>query len=92
MNKVVYTTGAIDPNDGGWFDDLRVQVRQNFRWIDVTGVTVTPPYPNTAQAGANTHYTFTFADTWGDGVRIIGTPGGPSKFTSFAEPAVYYSR
>ncbi|HET7081632.1 MAG TPA: DUF4185 domain-containing protein [Chloroflexia bacterium] len=91
MNKVVYTTGAIDPNDGGWFDDLRVQVRQNFRWVDVPSVTVTPPYPHNAQAGANTSYTFHFADTWGDGVRIIGTPGGPSKFTSFAELAVYYS-
>ncbi|MGH9583602.1 MAG: hypothetical protein ACRD4O_11760, partial [Bryobacteraceae bacterium] len=29
--------------------------------------------------------------TWGDGVRIIGTPGGPSHFTSIAELAVYYS-
>ncbi len=92
MNKVVYTTGDIDATDGGWFDDIRVQVRQNFRWIDVNSIAVTPQYRNNASAGSNATYTFTFADTWGDGVRIIGTPGGASKFTSFAELSVYYSR
>ncbi len=37
-------------------------------------------------------YTFSFDDTWGDGVRIIGTPGGTATFTSFAESEVYYHR
>jgi hypothetical protein len=92
INTVVYTTGTIDANDGGWFNDLRVQVRQNFRWIDVSAVTVTPPYPNNANAGSNTSYTFRLADTWGDGVRIMGAPGGASKFTSFAELEIFYSR
>lgn len=92
MNKVVYTSGEIAPNDGGWFNDIRVQVRQNFRWIDVSSLKVMPQYPGNASAGSNTTYTFTFADTWGDGVRIIGAPGGASKYTSFAELAVYYTR
>lgn len=92
MNKVVYTTGDIDATDGGWFDDIRVQIRRNFRWIDVTSLAVTPRYPNNRSAGPKTTYTFNFADTWGDGVRLIGTPGGSSQFTSFAELAVYYSR
>jgi hypothetical protein len=34
-------------------------------------------------------YTFTFKDTWGDAVRLIGTPGGRSYFTSISELAVY---
>lgn len=34
LNRVIYTAGTTHP-DGGWFDDLRVQVRQDFRWIDV---------------------------------------------------------
>ena len=92
MNRLVYTTGDIDPTDGGWFSDIRVQVRQNFRWVEVRSLTVTPPYPGNASVGENTTYTFTFADTWGDGVRIIGTPGGASMFTSFAELEVYYRR
>ncbi|MGI8587388.1 MAG: DUF4185 domain-containing protein [Chloroflexia bacterium] len=91
VNKVVYTTGEIDATDGGWFDDVRVQVRQNFQWVDVKSTTVAPQYPNNASVGANKTYTFSFADTWGDGVRIIGTPGGAGKYTSFAELAVYYS-
>ena len=37
---------------------LRVQVRQNFQWTDVDGVTVTPTYPYSNQAGAYTTYTF----------------------------------
>lgn len=91
INKVVYTTGDIDPTDGGWFKDIRVQVRQNFQWIDVTSLQVSPKYPNNSSAGVNTSYTFRFADTWGDGVRIIGTPGGASNYTSFAELEVYYT-
>jgi hypothetical protein len=88
MNRVVYTTGAMFP-DGGWFSgNLRVQVRQNFNWVDVSNLSVSPAYPYSAGAGSNTTYTFTFDDTWGDGVRIIGTPGGSSHFTSISELAV----
>jgi len=89
MNKVVYTTGNMF-SDGGWYSGaLRVQVRQNFNWVDVSGLSITPTYPYNNAAGANTAYTFTFNDTWGDGVRIIGTPGGSSHFTSIGELAVY---
>ena len=90
INQVVYRTGNIFP-DGGWYAaKLRVQVRQNFRWIDVAGATVTPTYPYSSQAGALTTYTFSLPNTWGDGVRIIGRPGGTSYFTSIGQLAVYY--
>lgn len=89
MNKVVYTTGSMF-SDGGWYSSgLHVQVRQNFNWVDVTGLAVSPAYPNSNATGAHTPYTFTFNETWGDGVRIIGTPGGASHFTSISELAVY---
>ena len=92
MNKVVYTTGLMFP-DGGWYSDsLRVQVRQNFKWVDVSGLSVTPAYPYSNAARANAPYTFTFNNTWGDGVRIIGTPGGGSHFTSISQLAVYNAR
>jgi len=90
LNRLVYTTGTMF-GDGGWFaDNLRVQVRQNHQWIDVTGLTTTPAYPHSAAAGTNTTYTFRFDTTWADGIRLYGTPGGPSTFTSIAELSPYY--
>jgi len=91
INQVVYTTGTMFSNGGWYASDLRVQVRQNFQWIDVTGATVTPTYPYSSQAGSQTAYTFSFPDTWGDGVRITGTPGGTAFFTSISQLGVYYS-
>ena len=95
MDRVVYTTGTMFP-DGGWFaSGLTVQVRQqgsakHSRWVDVTGLQVSPAYPDDSSAGNTTSYTFRFDRTWGDGIRIIGTPGGTSTFTSIAELAVYH--
>ncbi|HCA88462.1 MAG TPA: hypothetical protein DEQ61_25185, partial [Streptomyces sp.] len=90
MDKVVYTTGKMF-DDGGWFaGDLRVQVRRDHQWVDVTGRSVSPGYPYDRTAGANRTYTFTFDPTGGDGVRVIGTPGGTRTFTSIAELEVYY--
>ncbi len=90
LNEVVYTTGIM-LDDGGWFAaNLRVQVRQNFQWVDVQNTSVAPRYPYSASAGAFQTYTFTFATTWGDGVRIVGQPGGNAYFTSIAELEVYY--
>lgn len=88
MNKVVYTTGNMYP-DGGWFNDIKVQVRQDFKWVDVKNLQGVPAYPNNNSAGKNQSYTFTFDKTWGDGVRIIGTPGGNATFTSMGELEVY---
>ncbi|MEV5551197.1 FG-GAP-like repeat-containing protein [Streptomyces sp. NPDC052309] len=90
MNKVVYTTGDMFP-DGGWFaGDLRVQVRRDHQWVDVSGQRIGPAYPHDSTAGAHRTYTFSFDPTAGDGVRIIGRPGGDKTFTSIAELEVYY--
>lgn len=88
MNKVVYTTGNMYP-DGGWFNDIKLQVRQDFKWVDVENLQGVPAYPNDNTAGKNQSYVFTFDKTWGDGVRIIGTPGGNATFTSIGELEVY---
>lgn len=90
LNKVVYTTGNMF-SDGGWFSgNLTVQIRQNGQWVNVPGVSVTPAYPYSSAAGAQTSYTFNLPDELTDGVRIIGTPGGNSTFTSITQLAVYY--
>jgi len=91
MNQLVYTTGRMFGNDGGWFEDVRVQVRRNFVWRDVEDLSVTPDYAGDGSVGSNVPYTFSFKDTWGDGIRVIGVPGGIGKFTSMAELEVYYS-
>lgn len=91
MNKVVYVSGGSF-GDGGYFSsDLRVQVRQNFEWIDVTGLSVDPVYPYSSTANPYKTYTFYFDDTWGDGVRIIGETGGVERFTTISELEVYYT-
>jgi hypothetical protein len=90
MNQVVYTSGAIDRDNGGWFEDLRVQVRRNFKWMDVTNLQVYPAYAYDEHVESGTSYTLSFDDAWGDGVRIIGRPGGSSAYTSIRELEVYY--
>ena len=91
INQVTFLNGPTFV-DGGWYaSDLRVQVRQNFEWIDVPSQSVSPSYPYTTDA-ANQTYTFSFPETWGDGVRIIGTPAGTSYFTSITHLGVAYRK
>ncbi|HET7267986.1 MAG TPA: hypothetical protein VFJ15_07750 [Oleiagrimonas sp.] len=88
LDQVAYVTGKTAA-DGGWFDNLRVQVRQDFRWIDVDRLDITPAYPHDRSAGPNKRYVLAFKRTWGDGVRIIGKPGGTATFTTIAELEAY---
>lgn len=92
MTRVVYTTGERH-DDGGWFTPyaggLRVQVRQDFEWVDVDDLRITPDYPYDSSAVPSKTYTLRFARTQGDGVRIIGQPGGTGHFTSVAELEVF---
>jgi hypothetical protein len=90
LDRLIYTAGATF-DDGGWFEDLRVQVRQDFRWVEVHSMRVTPRYPHDRRAGPDKRYVLGFAPTWGDGVRIIGMPGGTARFTTIAELGVYYA-
>lgn len=90
LNRVVYTAGAMFP-DGGWFSaGLRVQVRQDFQWVDAEQLSISPGYPYDDTAGPNTTYTLAFERIRGDGVRIIGIPGGRAFFTSIAELEVFF--
>ena len=90
MNKVVYTTGNSFP-DGGWFaSGLKVQVRRDFTWVDVAATVVAPAYPNDDTAVPTKRYVFSFDAIDGDGVQIVGAPGGTSTFTSISELEVYF--
>ncbi|MDQ0213097.1 CDP-alcohol phosphatidyltransferase family protein [Arthrobacter bambusae] len=70
---------------------LRVQIRHLNTWSDVTGTWTTPGYPFSGAAGNNASYIFTFDPVAGDGIRIVGTPGGASTFTSIGELTVHYA-
>lgn len=87
INRVVYETGNIFP-EGGWYaSGLRVQVRQNFQWIDVSGITISPVYP----------YTVLRVITLPTPLAYLGrrrayhrNAGGTSHFTSISRLGIYY--
>lgn len=85
--RVVFQNGGVFP-DGGWFDSIKLQVRNAGVWADVASAVATPSYPG--QAGQSfVVYQFDFDPTRGDGVRVVGTPGGSGKFVSCAELRVF---
>jgi hypothetical protein len=90
FDRVVYTTGRMY-HDGGWFrSGLRAQVRRQFQWVDVDELSMTPPYPYDDTAGPHNSYTLRFKPVAGDGIRILGVPGGEHNFTSIGELELYY--
>jgi hypothetical protein len=74
---------------GGWFaDGPRVEVRVDGEW-QVAEASVTPPYRNDFTALEADEYVFDFAEVTADGVRLIGSAGGPLRYTSIAELEVW---
>ncbi len=77
--------------DGGWFADLRVEVRQDGQWITIAPVTIAPAYPLQFSNqpwfdGLNfNRYALAFDPVPGDAIRLRGTPGGSFRFISTGE-------
>lgn len=94
FNTLEFTAGLNNSNSGGWYSsEPKVQVHYNGQWVDVTNQTVTPSFPGDSTSSENT-YTFTFDDTYGDGIRIIGDPGQAIgkdyAYINIRELGVYY--
>lgn len=91
LSKVVYTEG-YHWNDGGWFaNGFRVEVLCDGTWQTVN-FSVSPNYPLTNdQYGLASFVSFeiTLDDVLCEGVRVIGVPGGTSKFISCSEFEAY---
>ncbi len=85
--KVIFQEG-VNFSDGGYFLNLRVQVRQAGVWVTVPGLTTTPVYPPNDGISYET-YTLNFPPISGDAIRIDGAPGGKSYFTSTGELQVF---
>ncbi|MGQ0552586.1 MAG: PKD domain-containing protein [Planctomycetota bacterium] len=77
--------------DGGWWEDLRVEVRQAGLWNQVPLVSMTPAYPFALAAqsffdGQNYQsYELLFEPVHGDAIRLRGNPGGTASFVSVGE-------
>lgn len=87
IRRVVFQAG-IKFGDGGWFDTIKPQVRQNDVWNDVSGVLVSPPYTGPAFNNFDI-FEFLFSPFQGDAVRLIGQPGGSAFFVSCGEFEAY---
>jgi glucose/arabinose dehydrogenase len=84
FNGLLFQEGLHADGEGGWFDSLAVQVRQDGVWQAVTGVTIQPAYPGLFQPSYET-FEIQFLPTTGDGIRLHGVPGGGFEFISVGE-------
>ncbi|MBO0810873.1 MAG: DUF4185 domain-containing protein [Microlunatus sp.] len=92
LNQVTFTTGT-PAADGGWYVDTpKVQVRIDGQWTDIDGQVYSTPFKPGSAAGDHATYTIHFPTTTGDGVRIIGTPGGDHTYSSMSELAAAANR
>ncbi|MFN0244255.1 MAG: PKD domain-containing protein [Planctomycetota bacterium] len=79
--------------DGGWFEDARVEVRENGIWSTIEDALWTPGYPfgEASQPYFDGVYFQTyrirFDPVYGDAIRIRGKPGGSARFVTCAELA-----
>jgi len=71
-----------DQARGGWFEDLTVQVLRRGQWIKPADVRISPELDRFQMYQ---QLTLSFTPTVGEGVRIIGTPGGTDRFTTILE-------
>jgi len=71
-----------DAARGGYFEDLAVQILRNGQWIEPAGLQISPDLDRFRMYQ---QITLSFAPTVGQGVRIIGTPGGTDRFTTILE-------
>ncbi|MBO1752131.1 DUF4185 domain-containing protein [Actinotalea sp. BY-33] len=88
VNEVTLVHGEADSRGGRFVAEPTVEVRRDGRWQPVDEVSVSPGY-GSGPATAGDRYTFSFPDVVGDGIRLVGEPGGAQSFTTVAELEVH---
>jgi glucose/arabinose dehydrogenase/PKD repeat protein len=78
--------------DGGWFEGLRVRVRNGGVYRDVSGLSVAPVYPGTSDTVGFRSYQLDFESAAGDAIQLYGPAGGSAHFVSISELDVYGRR
>ena len=71
-------------DDGGWFDDIRIEVRAGGDWVEVDYLSIIEPYVGEHRDSPAT-YSLQFRAMFGDAIRIAGTPGGSASYVSVSE-------
>jgi len=71
-----------DQPQGGFFQDLRVEVRRGDRFMAPVNLLMSPALDRHKMYQK---ITFRFLPTVGDAIRIIGTPGGTQRYTTTME-------
>jgi glucose/arabinose dehydrogenase len=85
--RLVFQEG-MHYESGGFFDSLRVEVRDAGAWKTVPGLRARPAYTGANGVPWET-FVLDFEPTFGDAIRLIGRPGGPDRFVSVAELEVW---
>jgi RHS repeat-associated protein len=89
FHRLVFQEGGHFSDGGGWFANLKVQVRQGSTWVDIPNLVVSPAYPGNDHGPSYQTFQFDFEPVSGSAIRVYGAPGGESRFTSAAELRVY---
>jgi hypothetical protein len=71
-----------DEPQGGYFEDLTVEVLRNGVYVEPPGLEMSVPLDRFEMYQS---IVFSFAPTVGQAVRIVGTPGGTDRFTTIME-------
>ena len=87
FSRITFQEG-LHSDDGGWFDTLRVEVRDEGEWAEAQFFTSFPEYLGNDGVAYNT-YELHFRALEGDAIRISGTPGGSAHFISVGELRVF---
>jgi hypothetical protein len=90
IGQLVFTAGRVRP-DGGWFETLQVQyLNEQGQWVPVRQMSTLPDITSPQyRRDGRIRFNIIFKPVKTTGIRIIGKPGGPARFTSIAELEVY---
>ncbi|MCF7955854.1 MAG: ADP-ribosylglycohydrolase family protein, partial [Phycisphaerae bacterium] len=80
--KGINTYVRSDVLDGGFFEDIRVEILHEGNFISPANIQVSEPLDKHKMYQ---EITFTFEPTVGTAIRIIGTAGGTNSFTTIME-------
>ena len=84
LHEVVFQEALEVGTDGGWFENLTVDVLVGGVWTGVTGLSITPPYGGKNGIFYET-YELMFDPVLAEGVRVRGLAGGTKGFVSVGE-------
>lgn len=85
INQLILTMG-LRTNNGGYFNDLKVQTLINNEWVDIETDKESYNFKDTESYQT---IEFNFDKVKVNGIRIIGTPAGGNKFITISELEVY---